>query len=68
MTTAVDLGSSTLVAGAIGSVLLGGAGTTFTITSAGSALQLGKYNLNVRGGYNLNLSGLNLSNDRNLSL
>jgi hypothetical protein len=68
MTAAVDLGSSTLAAGAIGSVLLGGGGTTFTIVSGGSALQLGKYNLNARGGYNLNLSGLTLTNDRNLSI
>lgn len=41
--------------------------TTFTIVSGGGTLQFGKYNLNVLGGYNLNLRGLSLT-DGNLNL
>jgi hypothetical protein len=75
MAAADDIGSSTLLPAAFTAVALGG-GSTFTIVSGGADLQLGKFNLNVRGGNNLNLSGLSLTSggaslaeqNRNLSV
>jgi hypothetical protein len=75
MSESVDIGTSTLLPAALTATALGG-GSTFTIVSGGAALQLGKFNLNVRGGNNLNLCGLSLTSggaslaeqNRNLSV